>query len=255
MPLVEIIVGEKTSDKTLAHAFDFVKQIKKTPIVVNDSRGFYTSRVFGTYVNEGIALLAEGQHPRSIESAGLQAGMPVGPLSLSDEVSLSLLLHVRQQAVKDLSAAGLPIPEHPAHQVIEMMVEKQQRTGKAAGKGFYEYPKDGKKYLWPDLIELFSPAKEDLSQTEMIERMMFVQALDTVRCLDEGVLRTVPDANIGSIFAWGFAPFKGGTIQYINDYGLREFVKKAKELATRFGDRFSPPKSLIERAERDELYL
>ncbi|HNB38290.1 MAG TPA: 3-hydroxyacyl-CoA dehydrogenase NAD-binding domain-containing protein, partial [Chitinophagales bacterium] len=189
MPLVEIICGKETDDATLAKAFDYVLQIKKTPIVVNDSRGFYTSRVFSTYVMEGIALLAEGEHPRSIENAGLKAGMPVGPLALTDEVSLKLMDHIRQQTEKDLIAEGKEIPKHPGLPVISKMLELN-RPGKAAGAGFYEYPKDGKKHLWEGLRQQF-PLKEQLSEHEMVERLLFVQAIDTVRCVEENVLRSV----------------------------------------------------------------
>ncbi|MDB5281003.1 MAG: 3-hydroxyacyl-CoA dehydrogenase [Bacteroidota bacterium] len=244
MPLVEIIVGKETSDETLAKAFDFVKAIKKTPIVVNDSRGFYTSRVFATYVTEGIAMLGEGNNARSIEAAGLQAGMPVGPLAVTDEVSLSLMTHIRKQTIEDMKAEGKTIPDHPAYAVTEKMVNDLKRAGKAAGAGFYEYPKDGgKKHLWSGLKEAF-PEKTQLEEKEMIDRMMFIQALETVRCLDEGVLRNIPDANIGSIFGWGFAPFKGGTLQYINDYGFKEFIARARELNSKYGARFTVPASL-----------
>jgi 3-hydroxyacyl-CoA dehydrogenase/enoyl-CoA hydratase/3-hydroxybutyryl-CoA epimerase len=250
MPLVEIIVGKETNDETLARAFDFVKAIKKTPIVVNDSRGFYTSRVFATYVQEGMALLHEGYNARSIEAAGLQAGMPVGPLALTDEVSLSLMAHIRKQTIADLQAEGKPVPKHSAFDVAEKLLSLN-RAGKAAGGGFYEYPKDGKKYLWFGLKDLFEKKKgtDDVEQMqrderEMIDRMLFIQAIETVRCLDENVLRSVEDANIGSIFGWGFAPFKGGTLQFINDYGLKEFVARAKELHTNYGERFAVPVSL-----------
>ncbi len=248
MKLVEIIVGKETDDKTLAKAFDYVLKIRKTPIVVNDSRGFYTSRVFGTYVNEGMALLAEGQHPRAIEIAGLQAGMPIGPLAVSDEVSLSLMQHVRQQTIVDLTAVGQTLPDHPAFPVLDAMLA-HNRLGKTHGAGFYDYPADGKKLLWPGLRDLFPPNGQ-LPQAEMIERLLFVQALETVRCLEEGVLRSVADANIGSIFGWGFAPFKGGTLQYINDYGLPAFIARSRELAAQYGDRFAPPPLLIEMADR-----
>ena len=232
MRLVEIIVGEQTSDETLAKAFDYVLQIRKTPIVVNDSRGFYTSRVFATYVQEGQALLGEGQHPHAIEMAGLQAGMPVGPLALSDEVSLSLMQHIREQTRRDYAAAGQTMPDHPSYRVLDVMVEENGRLGKAKGAGFYEYPEDGRaKYLWPELQTVFPRQGKKLSQDAMIERMMFVQALETVRCYEEGVLTSVADANIGSIFGWGFAPFKGGTIQYINDFGTVEFVLRSQDLA------------------------
>ncbi|MFN8310683.1 MAG: 3-hydroxyacyl-CoA dehydrogenase NAD-binding domain-containing protein [Chitinophagales bacterium] len=248
MPLVEIIVGKKTSNETLARAFDFVKQIKKTPIVVNDSRGFYTSRVFATYVIEGMTLLAEGCHPRAIEAAGLQAGMPVGPLALTDEVSLSLIAHIRKQTIDDLKAEGKSIPESAAYGVVDKMIAAG-REGKAKGGGFYEYPKekDGKKTLWPGLNDSF-PHTANLSQIDMMERMLFIQCIETVRCMDEGVFTSVADGNIGSVFGWGFAPFKGGTLQYINDYGLNEFVKRADELKAKYGERFSVPNSLRERA-------
>ena len=247
MPLVEIIVGKETSDETLAMAFDFVKAIKKTPIVVNDSRGFYTSRVFATYVTEGIAMLGEGNNARSIEMAGLQAGMPVGPLALTDEVSLSLMAHIRKQTIEDFKAEGKSIPDHPAYAVTDKMVNELKRLGKAAGGGFYEYPKDGgKKHLWSGLQENFGSKSTatDLAQPEMIDRLMFIQAIETVRCLEEGVLRNIPDANIGSIFGWGFAPFKGGTLQYINDYGVKAFIARAKELQAKYGERFAVPASL-----------
>ncbi|MBX7219046.1 MAG: enoyl-CoA hydratase/isomerase family protein [Blastocatellia bacterium] len=254
MQLVEIIVGEKTSDETLARGFDYVRQIRKIPIVVNDSRGFYTSRVFGTYVSEGMALLAEGQHPKAIESAGIQAGMPVGPLAVSDEVSMSLMLHIRTQTRKDMEAEGKPFPEHPSNTVIERMVNGHDRPGKAAGKGFYEYPKGGKKYLWPELTKLFPPQSEKLSLAEMMERLQFIQVLETARCFEENVVRSVPDANIGSIFGWGFAPFKGGTLQFINDYGIAKFVARARELAAKYGERFEPPALLVTMAEKDESF-
>lgn len=254
MPLVEIIIGKETSDETLARAFDFVKQIKKTPIVVNDSRGFYTSRVFATYVLEGIALLEEGNHPRAIESAGMKAGMPVGPLALTDEVSLSLFAHIRSQTNLDLAAEGKAIPQHAAYRVVDKMLEIG-REGKAKGAGFYEYPKESgaKKFLWPGLAEQF-PNTIDLTEQEMIERMLFIQCIETVRCFDENVLMSVPDANIGSIFGWGFAPFKGGTLQYINDYGLAKFVARAKELHAKYGERFAVPTSLVQRAAEGKEY-
>jgi 3-hydroxyacyl-CoA dehydrogenase/enoyl-CoA hydratase/3-hydroxybutyryl-CoA epimerase len=250
MPLVEIIVGKETSDETLARAFDFVKKIKKTPIVVNDSRGFYTSRVFATYVLEGIALLGEGHNARAIEMAGVKAGMPVGPLALTDEVSLGLLTHIRKQTVRDLEAEGKPVPQHSAYGVVDKMVDEFKRMGKAAGAGFYEYPTDGsKKHLWGGLKEAFEKNTDSTDgisvkaqvEKDMEERLMFIQVIETVRCLQEGVLRSVADANIGSIFGWGFAPFKGGTLQYINDYGLAEFIARTKDLHAKYGERFAVP--------------
>ncbi|MDV2080049.1 3-hydroxyacyl-CoA dehydrogenase NAD-binding domain-containing protein [Marinobacter xestospongiae] len=251
MQLVEIIVGEKTSDDTLARAFDYVLQIGKIPIVVNDSRGFFTSRVFGTFVNEGIAMLAEGVHPSSIENAGVLAGMPVGPLAISDEVSLTLMQHIRAQSRKDTEAAGGTWVPHPAEAVIDQMVENQGRKGKAAGAGFYEYPEKGKKFLWPQLEKLFVDQEKapQVRLQDLKDRILFIQAIETVRCLEEDVLRSIEDANIGSIFGIGYAPWTGGAIQFINQYGLRDFVKRARELAEQYGDRFSPPALLAEKAE------
>ncbi len=255
MKLVEIIVGEATTDKALAKAFDYVLQIKKIPIVVNDSRGFYTSRVFGTYVSEGLALLAEGQHPRAIESAGLAAGMPVGPLAVADEVGLSLAMHIRKQTEADFAAEGKTAPVRPGDAVLDIMVEREGRTGKAGGGGFYEYPEQGKKFLWKKLQEHFPLGDGDeLTHGEMIERLLFVQCLDTVRCLEEGVLRSVADANIGSIFGWGFAPFQGGTLQAINAYGLPAFVERSRALAAQYGERFEPPAKLVEMAEARQRF-
>jgi 3-hydroxyacyl-CoA dehydrogenase/enoyl-CoA hydratase/3-hydroxybutyryl-CoA epimerase len=194
-------------------------------------------------------MLAEGNNPRAIEAAGLQAGMPVGPLALTDEVSLSLIAHIRKQTAEDLKAEGKAIPTHPANEVVDKMVDSLKRLGKAAGGGFYEYPKDGKKHLWPGLAEAF-PHKTDLDQTEMIQRMMFIQCIETVRCMEEGVLTSVPDGNIGSIFGWGFAPFKGGTLQYINDYGFAEFIATAKKLQAKYGDRFAVP-AMLESMAKD----
>lgn len=256
MQLVEIIVGARTSDETLARAFDYVLQIGKIPIVVNDSRGFFTSRVFGTFVNEGIAMLAEGIHPASIENAGVMAGMPVGPLAISDEVSLTLMQHIRAQSKKDTEAAGGTWVPHPAEAVIDKMVNEQGRKGKAAGAGFYEYPDKGKKHLWPELEQLFvDQAKaRDVQLQDLKDRILFIQAIETVRCLEEGVLRSIDDANIGSIFGIGYAPWTGGAIQFINQYGVREFAQRAEELAHQYGDRFAPPVLLLEKAESDSAF-
>lgn len=254
MKLVEIIRGRKTAPRTLAKAFDFVRQIHKTPIVVNDSRGFYTSRVFSTYINEGAALLEEGQPPRAIEMAGMMAGMPMGPLAVADEVNLGLGLHVREQARLDLQAEGKQFQETPADRILDRMVNFEKRPGRAQGAGFYEYPKEGKKYLWPKLREMFPPASKKLSLQEMGDRLMFIQVLETVRCFAEGVIESVGDANIGSIFGWGFAPFKGGTLQFINDYGVAAFVQRCRELAARYGGRFEPPPLLVQMAEQGKVF-
>ena len=254
MKLVEIIKGDKTNDETIATAFDFVLKIRKIPIVVNDSRGFYTSRVFSTYTGEGLALLAEGNHPQEIESAGKKAGMPVGPLAVTDEVNLGLVARIRNQTRKDLAKEGKELPLVPADPVIDLMTEKVNRLGRANGGGFYEYPENGKKHLWPELQKHFPPVKDPLTQDKMIERMLFAQVIETIRCYEENVVTSVPDANIGSIFGWGFAPFKGGTLQFVNDYGIQEFEKRAQELAKKYGERFAPPKMLTKMASTKERF-
>lgn len=256
MQLVEIIVGEKTSDETLARSFDYVQQIGKIPVVVNDSRGFFTSRVFGTFVNEGICMLGEGIHPSSIENAGLLAGMPVGPLAISDEVSMTLMQHIRDQSKKDTEAAGGTWNPHPAEAVIDAMVNEHGRKGKAACAGFYDYPASGKKHLWPELENLFvdSGKARAVELQELKDRILFIQAIETVRCLEEGVLRTVEDANIGSIFGIGYAPWTGGAIQFINQYGVRAFTERASELAKTYGERFAPPRLLQEKAETNTTF-
>ena len=254
MKLVEIIKGNKTNHETIAKAFDYVLKIRKIPIVVNDSRGFYTSRVFSTYPNEGLALLAEGNHPQEIESAGKKAGMPVGPLAVIDEVNIGLVAGIRNQTRKDLAAEGKKLPPGPADPVIDLMTEKLNRLGRANGRGFYEYPDNGKKYLWPELQKHFPPTKNPLSQNKMIERMLFVQVIETIRCYEENVVTSVEDANIGSIFGWGFAPFKGGTLQFVNDYGIQKFEKQAQKLAKNYGERFAPPELLIEMAANNQIF-
>lgn len=247
MPLVEIIVGEKTDDETLAKGFDYVLQIGKTPIVVNDSRGFFTSRVFGTYLMEGAAMVGEGVHPRSIEMAGLEAGMPMPPLAIHDEVTLSLSLLIMEQAKKDMEAAGQVYPEHPGEKTIRTIAQKHGRVGKKDGKGYYDYA-GGQKTLWPGLAQEFPVADVQPSSKEIQERLMVIQANEAARCLQEKVLRTVADGNIGSIFGLGFAPFTGGMLQYINAMGVQNFVNKCEELAAKHGDRFKPASLLVELA-------
>ncbi len=248
MPLVEIIRGAQTSDETLARGFDFVQQIRKTPIVVEDSRGFFTSRVFGTFTNEGIAMLGEGIGAALIENEAHKAGMPVGPLAISDEVSLSLMQHIRQQAEKDLAGEGKPVPQHPAFATIALMLEEYKRPGKAAGGGFYDYPAGAKKHLWPGLKEHFEKAEARISEEDVRDRLLFVQALETVRCLEEGVLNSVADANVGSIMGIGFAAWSGGALQFINQYGIDDFIARAQYLAEQYGERFEPPALLLEKA-------
>jgi len=255
MQLVEIIKGKSTSAETLARAFDYVLQIGKTPIVVNDSRGFFTSRVFGTFIQEGMRMLAEGVHPAKVEMAALKAGMPVGPLAIQDEVSLTLTEHIGAQTRKDLEAEGQTLPETPVEGVIKKMIHEFGRKGKAAGSGFYEYPTDGgKKHLWSGLSVWHKPDVQ-IAEQELIERILFVQALDTVRCMQEGVLESVQDANIGSIFGIGFAPWTGGAIQYLNQYGLDKAIARAAELEAKYGERFAAPQLLKDKAAKGELFV
>ncbi|WP_426135776.1 3-hydroxyacyl-CoA dehydrogenase NAD-binding domain-containing protein [Pseudomonas sp. PWP3-1b2] len=254
MPLVEIIKGAKTSDETLARGFDFVLQINKTPIVVNDSRGFFTSRVFGTFTNEGIAMLGEGVAAPMIETEARKAGMPVGPLAVSDEVSLSLMSHIRQQTAKDLQAEGKAVPAHPATVVINLLVNEYNRAGKAAGGGFYDYPAGGPKHLWPELKARFEQPGKQISPQDVRDRLLFIQAIETVRCVEEGVLMSTADANVGSIFGIGFAAWSGGALQFINQYGLNDFIARARYLAEQYGERFAPPALLLEKAARGEAF-
>jgi 3-hydroxyacyl-CoA dehydrogenase/enoyl-CoA hydratase/3-hydroxybutyryl-CoA epimerase len=257
MPLVEIIRGEKTSDATLAKVFDYTLQIKKTPIVVNDSRGFFTSRVIGTFINEAIAALGEGVEPASIEQAGSQAGYPAPPLQLMDELTLTLPRKIRQETRAAIEAEGGTWKEHPSEAVVDRMIEEFDRKGRSTGSGFYDYDENGKRTgLWPGLRDAFGSGSGDVPFIDLQERMLFAEALETVKCFDEDVLMSVQDANIGSIFGIGFPPWTGGVIQYINQYdgGLKGFVARSRELAERYGDHFTPPQSLVEKAEKGEIF-
>src|SRR6195952_2619790 len=249
MPLVEIIKGEKTSDEALAGVFDYTRAIGKTPIVVNDSRGFFTSRVIGTYVNEALALLGEGVEPASIEHAGSQAGYPAPPLQLSDELNLELMQKIATASRKGVEDAGGTYEPHPAEAVVEKMIEIG-RPSRLKGAGFYEYA-DGKRVgLWSGLKETFTSGSASIPLQDMIDRMLFAEALETQKCIDEGVLMTTADANIGSIMGIGFPPYTGGSAQFIVGYegaggiGKAAFVARAKELAGKYGERFNPPASL-----------
>ncbi|MGH3947809.1 MAG: 3-hydroxyacyl-CoA dehydrogenase NAD-binding domain-containing protein [Pseudonocardiaceae bacterium] len=265
MPLVEIICGEKTSDATLAKVFDYTLAIKKTPIVVNDSRGFFTSRVIGTFINEALAAVGEGVEPSSIEQAGSQAGFPAPPLQLSDELTLTLMQKIRKETRAGVEAAGGTWTPHGSETVVDRMVDEFERKGRSTGGGFYEYDENGKRAgLWPGVRAAFTasggtPAPglvgADVPFIDLQERMLFVQAVETVRCFDEGVLNSVADANIGSIFGIGFPPWTGGVIQYINAYegGVAGFVARARELAARYGAQFEPPQSLVEKAEKGAI--
>lgn len=251
MQLVEIIKGKNTSAETLAKAYDYVQQIGKTPIVVNDSRGFFTSRVFGTFVQEGLRLLSEGVHPARIEMAALKAGMPVGPLAIQDEVSLTLSEHVAAETRKALQAEGKDLPRSGADDVIQTMIHEFGRKGKAAGAGFYEYPEGGKKHLWDGLSKWQKDS--NISEQEMIDRFLFVQSLDTLRCLEEGVLESTVDGNVGSIFGIGFAPWTGGALQFLNQYGLEKALLRANTLEAKYGERFKAPQLLKDKVAKGEL--
>ncbi|MFH9419587.1 3-hydroxyacyl-CoA dehydrogenase NAD-binding domain-containing protein [Streptomyces sp. NPDC017529] len=257
MPLVEIIKGERTGDEALARAFDLVRQIRKTPIVVNDSRGFFTSRVIGHFINEGVAMVGEGIEPASVEQAAAQAGYPAKVLSLMDELTLTLPRKIRDETRRAVEAAGGTWTEHPADTVVDRMVDEFGRPGRSGGGGFYEYGEDGGRTgLWPGLREHFTKADAAIPFRDMQERMLFAEALDTVRCFEEGVLTSVADANIGSILGIGFPGWTGGVIQYINGYegGLPGFVARARELQAAYGDRFAPPALLVDKAERGETF-
>jgi 3-hydroxyacyl-CoA dehydrogenase/enoyl-CoA hydratase/3-hydroxybutyryl-CoA epimerase len=249
MPLVEIIKGEKTSDEALARVFDYTLAIGKTPIVVNDSRGFFTSRVIGTFVNEALAMLGEGVEPASIEQAGSQAGYPAPPLQLSDELNLELMHKIAVATRKGVEDAGGTYEPHPAEAVVEKMIEIG-RPSRLKGAGFYEYVDGKRTRLWPGLRETFKSGSSQPPLQDMIDRMLFAEALETQKCLDEGVLTSTADANIGSIMGIGFPPWTGGSAQLIKGYegpagtGKDAFVARAGELAAKYGDRFLPPKSL-----------
>ncbi len=245
MPLVEIILGEKTSKEALAISIDYLKMIKKTPIVVNDGRGFYTSRVFATYVKEGMALLEEGVLPSVIENAGKAAGMPVAPLALTDEVSLELIYHIIKQTEIDLNMKA----DEPAARITDLFVEKLNRPGKKAKKGFYEYPEDGKKFLWPELKNHFNFKEDAVPYEDIQKRLLYIQVLETIKCMDEGIVTKPQDADVGSIMGWGFAPFTGGVISYIDFVGIENFVAECERLEKTYGIRFTAPSSLKERAK------
>ena len=252
MPLVEIITGKNTSEATLAKVFDYTLQIRKTPIVVNDSRGFFTSRVIGRFIEEALAAVGEGVDPSVIEQAGLQAGYPAPPLQLLDELTLTLPRKIRQENRVALEAAGGTWVEHGCAVVFDRMIDEFDRKGRSTGGAFYEYDENGKRTrLWPGIREHFTTdAGATIPFEDLKERMLFSEAIDTIRCFDEGVLNSVADANIGSLFGIGFPSWTGGVVQYINGYpgGLQGFVDRARELADRYGDHFLPPESLVARA-------
>jgi 3-hydroxyacyl-CoA dehydrogenase / enoyl-CoA hydratase / 3-hydroxybutyryl-CoA epimerase len=253
MNLVEIILGKETGDAALAAALDYVRAIRKTPIVVNDSRGFYTSRVVGTYLREGHLMLADGLPPAMIENVGRMAGMPVGPLALTDEVAVDLAWKILKATEADL---GPDMIDARQKALLQDMVEKRGRFGRKNGKGFYDYPQSGPKRLWPGLTEL-QPKPLDLDLIDVAElkqRLLAMQALETARCVEERVVTDMREADVGSILGFGFAPFTGGTISYIDGMGAKAFVELCNRLAKQYGERFKPGKLLRDMAKRNETF-
>ncbi|GIE85304.1 3-hydroxyacyl-CoA dehydrogenase NAD-binding domain-containing protein [Actinoplanes regularis] len=255
MPLVEVIRGAQTTDQTLRRALAVVRLLRKTPIVVNDSRGFFTSRVISTFTNEGMAMLAEGVPPASIEQASGQAGYPAPVLALMDELTLTLPRRIRDETA---AAAGSSWRPHPADPVLDRMIDDFGRPGRSSGAGFYEYAGGKRAGLWPGLSAFASPGGGgSVPFEDLVERMLFIEALETVKCLDEGVLTTVAEANIGSILGIGYPGWTGGVLQYINQYegGLPGFVARAEVLAARYGERFTPPPLLLKKAEEGSVFV
>lgn len=256
MPLVEIICGEKTSDVALAKAFDLTQKLGKTPIVVNDAPGFFTTRVISTTISEGAAMVLEGVNPVLIENAARFNGSPVGPLAAIDEISQETAYKNGQQAKADAEAHGEVFPDNPAGTLVEKMVNEFNRRGKIHGGGYYDYPEGGKKHIWSGLKEHFAPeGYNEIPFEDIKDRLTFCQSLEAVRTMEEGVVESVADGNIGSIFGIGFPPNTGGVFQFINAYGVREFAKRAKELAAKYGSQFEPPKLLLDKAEKNEQFL
>ena len=250
MPLVEVILGKETSDEALARALDYVQQIKKTPIVVNDSRGFFTSRVFSMACNEANTMLTEGVSPALIENAARHAGYPVGPLAVQDETSIELGYKIHLQTMEDMGDAYKPAS---GWEVSAKLVELE-RLGKKYGKGFYDYPEGAKKRLWPGLADLFPVSDQQPDVEEVKSRLMTIQALDAYRCLEEHVLMSPDDGDIGSILGWGFPPWSGGVFSYIDTVGIEKFVERCDDYSQRLGERFTVPDSLREKANNKESF-
>lgn len=245
MPLVEVIVGKRTGTATLAHAMDYVRAIGKTPIVVADSRGFYTSRVFGTYLTEGMILLARGASAALIDNAGRIAGMPVGPLALLDEVSIELIHRINKQTRGDTGAAFV---DPDAERVLNAMVETLGRLGRKSGRGFYDYAADGSKRIWRELERHFPEAAQQPSVEEVIERLIAIQSIEAVRCLQERIVARPIDADVGALLGWGYPAFRGGPVAWVDTVGAQRFADDARRLAALHGSRFEPPALLLEGA-------
>ncbi len=255
MKLVEIIRGAETDDDTIARAYDYVQALGKLPIVVNDSRGFYTSRTFGTYVMEGAAMLGEGIPAPVIENLAMQVGMPVGPLAVLDETALSLSVHVLDQTREDLAKEGKSYTATPGELLVEHMVKELKRPGRAAGGGFYDYPAGQKKMLWPELKNRFEKSDAVFNPQDVKDRLLYRQAVETARCLQEGVLTSVHDGNIGSIFGIGFPAWTGGALQFIYAQGVDAFATRCAELAVRYGAGFSLTPEVIDCLKRAQRTL
>ncbi|MEO0437840.1 MAG: 3-hydroxyacyl-CoA dehydrogenase NAD-binding domain-containing protein [Pseudomonadota bacterium] len=251
MPLVEIIMGEHTSDEALAKAFDYTQQIKKTPIVVNDSLGFFTSRTFGTYLDEGVQLLTGGIHPVLIDNMGKAIGMPVGPLAVYDEVSLELSRKA-QETWRDMGVLDKWGDGSILRGVIDWMVVDNQRGGRHHGGGFYEYADDGSKAIWPPLFDKYYRSDVQLAEADIKDRLLFRQVIEALKCLEGKVLRSEEDGNIGSIMGIGAPVWTGGLIQFVSTYGYARFVARCEELAAAYGDRFDPPQIAIDRAQETQ---
>jgi 3-hydroxyacyl-CoA dehydrogenase / enoyl-CoA hydratase / 3-hydroxybutyryl-CoA epimerase len=253
MGLVELILGKATGEAALAVAMDYVRAIRKTPIVVNDSRGFYTSRVVGTYLREGHLMLAEGVPAAMIENVGRMAGMPVGPLALNDEVAVDLAWKILKATEADLGAAAVDAKQKA---LLQQMVEKLGRLGRKNGKGFYDYPSDGQKRLWPVLADLQKKKldPDGIDVEELKQRLLAIQALESARCVEEGVITDVREADVGSILGFGFAPYSGGTLSYIDMMGTKRFVDLCRRLEQKYGPRFAPPQLLVDMATKGDTF-
>ncbi len=253
MPLVELICGEKTSDETLARAFDFAQQIRKTPIVVNDSLGFFTSRTFGTYLDEGVRLLHEGVNPVRIDNLGKAVGMPVGPLAVHDETSLELTRKITE-TWDGMGAVDAWGERDAQREVIDTMIGKYGRGGRYHGGGFYEYSDDGSKRVWPKLFDLYFSSNYEISDDDIKDRLLFRQVVETLKCLETNVLRSVADGNIGSIMGIGAPTWTGGFIQFVNTYGLERFIERCAELAAKYGERFEAPAIVRSKIDAGEMF-
>ena len=253
MKLVEIINSKETSTLTLAKAFDFIKIIKKLPIVVNDGPGFFTTRVFMRYIMEGMALLFEGCSAESVESAGKKAGFPVGPLAVSDEIGLQVAYKIRIENKKTLNKRMKDSNGGDWDTILDIMVNEFGRFGRENRKGFYEYPKNSKKYLWAELGEILSLKQNNIPQQEMIDRLLFSQVIESLYCYEEGVLNTIIEANVGSIYGWGF-PYPG-ILEFINSFGIKNFIKRSSYLCRMYGNHFNLPSSYSDYGNIEDLFI